>query len=245
VSNHLGVLLGVLSKAKEWKKLREIPKINWPKIPEPEFDFLTFEEAPRLIAGADVEWAPMIALAIHTGLRRGELRALRWEDVDLVAGKLLVRQAVSVGENGPVIGTPKSGKKREIPLNAIAQEALKAQRRQGIRGELVFPHPDGRLLSEGELRIGLERACRKAGLRQIGWHALRHTFASHLVMRRVPLRSVQELLGHSKVDITMRYAHLSPEVGREAVKALEGEVSPAATGGADYAKVLEKLRNRS
>jgi site-specific recombinase XerD len=62
--------------------------------------------------------------------------------------------------------------------------------------------------------------CKRAGLRRIGWHALRHTFASHLVMRGVPLKAVQELMGHATIEMTMRYAHLSPDVRRSAVQML-------------------------
>ena len=65
------------------------------------------------------------------------------------------------------------------------------------------------MLSKNELKRPLWRACRKAGLRQIGWHVLRHTFASHLVMRGASVKVVQELLGHATLEMTMRYSHLS------------------------------------
>src|SRR5712672_1495501 len=65
------------------------------------------------------------------------------------------------------------------------------------------------------------RACKRAGLRPISWHVLRHTFASHLVMRGVPLKAVQELMGHATIEMTMRYAHLSPDVRRSAVQLLD------------------------
>lgn len=72
----------------------------------------------------------------------------------------------------------------------------------------------------------------QAGLRRIGWHALRHTFASHLVMRGAPLRAIQELLGHATIEMTMRYAHLSPHVGRDAVRLLDvAPGAPMASGG--------------
>ena len=77
------------------------------------------------------------------------------------------------------------------------------------------------MLGHGELAKPLWRACRRAGLRRVGWHILRHTFASHLVMRGVPLKAVQELLGHTTIQMTMRYSHLAPEIGRQAVAVLE------------------------
>ena len=77
------------------------------------------------------------------------------------------------------------------------------------------------MLTKGELRHPLLRACKRVGLREIGWHVLRHTFASHLVMRGATIRAVQELLGHATIMMTMRYAHLAPEIAREAVRLLD------------------------
>ena len=93
----------------------------------------------------------------------------------------------------------------------LSDEALARSRRIGIfEGELVFCDDDGEMLTKGECKWPLWRACKRAGLRRIGWHVLRHTFASHLVMRGVPLKAVQELLGHATMEMTMRYSHLSP-----------------------------------
>jgi site-specific recombinase XerD len=81
-----------------------------------------------------------------------------------------------------------------------------------LRGPLVFCSMSGGLLGVVDTRLPLWRACKKAGLRQIGWHALRHTSASHLVMRGASIKAEQELLGHSSIQMTMRYAHLAPEM---------------------------------
>ena len=145
-------------------------------------------------------------------MRQGELLAVRWEDV---AGRLLVRRAVARG----IIGTPKSGKPREIPLNEKVTRGLKAHRH--LRGELVFCDSAGKMLPKGSCKWPLWSACRRAGLRRIGWHVLRHTFASHLVTRGAALKAVQELLGHSTIEMTMRYPHLSPDVRRDAVRLLD------------------------
>lgn len=166
----------------------------------------------------------MLLTALRTGRRRGELMALRWEHVDLVAGQIHVRTAVSRG----VIGTPKSGKARTIPMSDELLAGLKAYRH--LKGPYVFCSPAGRLLKRDEIKHPLRRACKKAGLRQVWWHALRHTFASHLVMRGVPLKAVQERLGHATIEMTMRYAHLSPHVTRDAVRLLD-EAAPAHGAG--------------
>ena len=128
----------------------------------------------------------------------------------------MVRQAVARGEIGP----PKSGKARQVDLSETAWKALSAHRH--LRGPYVFCDMDGEMVSKGACRWPLWRACDRAKLgRRIGWHALHHTFASHLVMRGVPIRTVQELLGHSTIEMTERYAHLSPDVKRDAVSKLD------------------------
>ncbi len=97
------------------------------------------------------------------------------------------------------------------------------------RWPLSFCGWDGQMLDYNVCKHPLRRAYRKAGLRKVGWHMLRHTFASHLVMRGAPLKAVQELLGHSTMEMTMRYAHLSPDVRRDAVGLLDRRCIPVAS----------------
>lgn len=215
VNNVLTVLRALLDAAKRREVIAAVPEIPWCETAPPEFDFLDFDEADRLIGTARDEWRCMVLVAARTGMRQGELLGLRWEDVDLLAGKLTLRQAIVRGR----VGQPKSGKPREIPLSAEALAALKGQRH--LRGELVFCDQAGHPLTKGECKHPLWSACKRAGLRRIGWHVLRHTFASHLAMRGAPLKVIQELLGHATITMTMRYAHLAPEVSREAVKLLD------------------------
>jgi len=227
INNCLTVLRRMLSIARKRGLIDSVPEVEWLRPPKPEFDFLTYEEAERLLKVADGEWHTMILVALRTGLRFGELRALRWQDVDLVAGRLVVRQNIVNG----IVGTPKSGHAREIPLGKEVRAALKAHRH--LRGPLVFCDLGGRVLTVGEPRYAIERICKRAGLRMIGWHCLRHTFASHLAMRGAPLKAIQEMLGHSTIQMTMRYAHLAPEVAREAVELLD---QPASLRGRELAE---------
>ncbi len=215
INNQLTTLHKLLDVAVDWGILEHVPRVKWLKGPKAEFDFLTFEEADRLLAAAAPKWFPMIALALKTGLRMGELLALECGDVDLVTGRLVVRRSNWRGQ----VGSPKNGRSREIPLSEATVRLLKAHRH--LQGDLVFCDERGGSLAYEAGREPLRRACRRAGLRKIGWHTLRHSFASHLAMRGVPMKAIQELMGHSTIEMTMRYAHLSPDLKKDAVQLLD------------------------
>jgi integrase len=167
----------------------------------------------------------MIPTALRTGLRLGELRALRWDDVDLVARRLHVRYAAD-DENE--LHPPKSGQPRIVDLPRKAVPMLRAH--QHLRGAFVFCREDGSMLQRWECESKskdakhdgpLAKVARKAGLRRVGWHVLRHTYASHLMMRGAKPVEVQEMLGHASLTMTMRYAHLSPSARRAAAELLD------------------------
>lgn len=213
VNNHLAVLSRLFRVAEEWEVLIKAPRVKLLRISDPEFSFLDFSESDRLLAAADVEWRPLLLLALRTGLRQGELRALRWDDLDLLSGKVFIRRAAWNDK----VGTPKGGRAREVPLSEEAVQVLKLLPRNGA---LVFAHPEKRMWHRNEMKWPLWRACKRAGLQRFGWHVLRHTFASHLVMRGIPMKAIQELLGHRDIRTTMRYAHLVPGARRDAVESL-------------------------
>jgi integrase len=217
INNHLTVLRRLLGVAAEWGIIPAVPKFKLLKCPKPKFDFLTFEESDRLIRAAEEPWKTEVIVALRTGLRHGELHGLQWDDVDLVSGRLVVRRSLWRKQ----FVTPKNGKEREIPLSDDAIAALKRHRH--LKGDLVFSAEDGNLLLATACKWPLWRACKKTGLRGIQWHVLRHTFASHLVMRGAPLKAVQEMMGHSTMEMTMRYSHLSPDARRDAVKLLDSK----------------------
>jgi integrase len=237
INNHLTVLGRALRVAVEWGLIVAAPPMRFMRADKPHIDFLEFEEAERLIAASDCRQVrSMITLALNTGMRVGELLALQWSDVDLTHGKIVVRR--NLDDEGNVV-TPKSGKGRELPLNRAALDALKAVRH--LRSAVVFSTESGAMMTRIMAYRRLMSVFRRAGLavgdvpKRTGWHMLRHTFASHLAMRGVPLKAIQELLGHATIDMTMRYAHLSPAVTRAAVDVLDsgwGPLGAPSVGGA-------------
>jgi len=237
INNHLTVLRCALSVAEEWKLIKHIPKVKWLRVPEPDFDYLEFDEADRLIEAADRDWRTMIVVALRTGMRQNEILGLRWDDVDLVRGQIHVRQGNWRGH----INTPKNHRSRVIPMSRQCYDELKNYRH--LKGNYVFCFEDGKPLTDGKCKWPLWSACKAAGLRRIGWKVCRHTFASHLVMRGVPLKAVQELMGHATIEMTMRYAHLSPDVRREAVFRLD-EKPTAQSHGSPVAEEIGHPGNR-
>ena len=213
INNCLTVLRTILNTAVIWDYLLKSPPIKLLRLEPHDFKFLTFDEACELVERCGPEWKTMIIFALNTGLRVGELLALRWANIDFKNSLMRVRFSDWQG----TIGTPKSGKVRNIPLNTFALQAL---RDTDKLGGLVFCHSDGRPYTYRQANYGLEKTCRGTKLQGTQWHTFRHTFASHLAMRGVSLRAIQELLGHSTQVMTERYAHLSPHVARDAVMAL-------------------------
>jgi len=228
VNLYLGTLRRMLTLAREWGVLAVVPRVEPLKLADPRVDYLTFAEARALV---DAQPAGMtralVVVALRTGLRAGELMALRWEHVH--AGKLHIREAAALGE----VGSPKGGRSRDVPLSQEAREEIESWRRACPARPLVFACVDGRrMMTKSALRHFIFSACVAAGIRKVRPHVLRHTFASHLVMRGVPIAKVQQLLGHTDIRVTMRYAHLAPETD-SAVDVLdsrpEGHGNPAAT----------------
>jgi len=237
INNQLSVLRRALRSAQEWGVIEVVPTIKWMKAPRADFDFLDFEEAERLFDATVPEYRPMVATALKAGLRLGELLALRQTDVDLVNGQIFVKRSVWKR----TFGTPKNGLSRRVPIPPSLVRILRDHRH--LRGELVFCQEDGALLTRDMIKRVLPRACRRAGLdRTIQWHVLRHTFASHLVMRGEPLKVVQELLGHANIEATMVYAHLSESRLKDAVAKLD-EPAPSRPDDGHYL-VTRDRRNR-
>src|ERR1017187_9631302 len=228
VNLQLGVLSKCLHDAVEWGKLTASPKMRWLRQPRARFDFLSREEGRRLVTGMDAyPWRSMVVLSLHTGMRLGELFGLQWDDIDFVAHHLVVRRAIIEG----VVGTTKNNRERQIPLSGIAIEVLRGMPHDH---KLVFCQSNGEPFTYGMAECAIDRGWQRAGLRQFGWHVLRHTFASWLVADGVPLPVVQGLLGHSTIEMTMRYSHLAPSAFRSAIRVLEENCMTSETNAPEY-----------
>lgn len=153
--------------------------------------------------------APMVLVALNTGLRRGELFGLDWSSVNLPAKRLTV-----------TAGTAKSRVARHVPLNIEALDVLTRWQSRSSGVGLVFPSRHGGRFDN--INKGWAGLVADADLTDFRFHDLRHTFASKLVMRGVDLNTVRELLGHSDLAMTLRYAHLAPEHKAAAVELLAG-----------------------
>ncbi len=150
---------------------------------------------------------PMIILSLNTGIRWGELTKLTWQDVNLKNPMLSI--------NG--LNT-KNGKTRYIPLNKVAVGTLEKWQKQQSTNTLVFPGNEEKPLDN--LDKSYAKILKAANITSFRWHDLRHTFASRLVMAGVDLNTVRELLGHSDINTTLRYAHLAPQHKANAVNKL-------------------------
>jgi site-specific recombinase XerD len=155
-----------------------------------------------------------------------EISGVTSTSADLAAKRIRVKR--SILDDGHET-TPKNHRVRDIPISSELQAALKRHRH--LKGDLVFCNNDGSVLTRFQMRSVVPRACRLAGLRRVQWHVLRHSFASQLVMAGKPLKPVQELLGHSTIQMTMRYAHLAESTLIDAVESLDSTTQgPAGFG---------------
>jgi integrase len=178
--------------------------------------YLTEEDYRRLLEeAAKIYRSPFlreaIELAVHTGLRRGNLLGLQWDWVDWLNRVVRVPRT-------------KSGKPHALPLSATAYAALERLWAAHAESPYVFAHATGAHAGAAvrDLKKGFHTAVENAGLEDLRWHDLRHTFASWLVMRGASLRAVSELLGHQTMQMTLRYAHLSPGFLSTEIKLLDG-----------------------
>jgi len=235
VNNFLTCLGKTLRYAAESELIEKLPRIKFVKVHHEKIDFLDFDEYARLLeaARADSVALAAILLAGDAGLRVGEIRALKWGDLDLKTGRLTVQRTDYRGH----MGSPKGGRSRTLPMTRRLCAALVAMRH--LKGPFVFCLADGRMWNRGHVETPLRRARKRAGLRRFTWHKLRHTFCSHLAMKGAPVRTIQELAGHASLTTTQRYMHLTPDAARAAIRLLEARGKTWQQGGNSDARLAE------
>ena len=210
-----------------------------PRIDREEINPLTSEEANRLIEatrGADERLQALYVLAVHTGLRQGELLALKWDDLDLEEGALRVRRTLTHAGGKYSMSEPKTKKsRRTVRLTSGAVAALRGhlERQMGEMdrlgslykpGGLVFANETGGIINPSNLRNrSFKRVLKLAGLPvSTRFHDLRHTCATLLLSSNVNPKAVSEMLGHANIAITLdTYSHVLPDMQEKAAKALE------------------------
>jgi integrase len=191
--------------------------------------YLTEEEIRKLLGSCKHRIGEIIECAFNTGMRRGEILGLKWSQI----------------RNGFIyLQKTKTNNARQIPINDDLQrlfEKIRARKEKpkkknviGLDGKPVENRPSkseyvfnyhGRQVSE--VKRSFKKALDDAGIEDFRFHDLRHTFASHMVMRGASIKEVQEILGHKSLTMTVRYAHLSQEYKKKAVNLLNGLTAPA------------------
>lgn len=221
LNNALSTLSTVLKFAMSMKVIdKPGVDVKLLKNPEREMGFYGYGEYERLVSGA-AECDPRILVTVllggDAGLRRGEMLALTWAQVHFDRSVLVVANAMSRQKR---LST-KAGNVRNVVMSDRLAAALKVLSR-GKNGDRVLCRDNGAPATGRVLQRWIERAEKAAGMPPTGrLHVLRHSFVSHLTMAGVPAYSTQRLAGHKSLVTTMRYMHLSPEAGQEAIRALQ------------------------
>ena len=169
------------------------------------FRYLSEDEIEKLLPELKPHLRDIVECALNSGMRRGEILSLKWSQI----------------RNDHIyLQKTKSKKPRQIPINNdLAVLFKQIRQRQHLTSQYVFTR-QGNYIKH--VKSGFNAALRRAGIENFRFHDLRHTFASHFIMRGGDLKSLQEMLGHSNITTTMRYAHLSQAHKKEAVNLLNG-----------------------
>jgi integrase len=212
VLNVMVVLKEMFKHAVQWDYLDANPAqyAERPRAEEQEMQILAPPEIRRLLDAAAEPTRTMLLCAVLTGMRRGELLGLRWEDVDLEGHRIFIRRALWRGK----FVTPKSRRSRRTIDVAPTLRVALAKFPTRFQGGLVFCNPDGKPIDPDNFaHREWVRVLRRAELRRIRFHDLRHTYASLLIAQGAHPKYIQAQLGHASIQTTLdRYGHLMPDV---------------------------------
>lgn len=207
VNRELACLKHMYTKAIVWDfvKTNPVKRVKSLKEPPGRLRYLKQAEFEALFETCADYIKPILITALNTGMRKGEILKLKWADVDLKNRKITVIET-------------KNNESRIVPINnTLYQELLSLFEK--AKSEFVFTDSNG--LPFGDIKKSFSAAVKRAGLENFRFHDLRHTFGSYLVMQGADLKTVQRIMGHKDIRMTLRYAHLSPRYVQEAVESLD------------------------
>ncbi|MFX0201861.1 MAG: tyrosine-type recombinase/integrase [Candidatus Hodarchaeota archaeon] len=207
VNRELACLRHIFNMGVEWDLMEENP------FPRKRFLFrennkrtryLTEEEIQKLLDACSPHLKPIVITALYTGLRKGEILKLRWEDVNLDEGLIYIRE----------------NKANRLQIKEMNDDLLLLFASLPVKGKYVFHDRDGKPFKD--IKTAFKTALRRSRIKDFRFHDLRHTSCSYLMMRGAVPQAVQEHAGHKSVSMTMRYSHLSPRYRRQSVQLLNG-----------------------
>ncbi len=213
VNRLIATISHMFTKAVEWDMVEEelLKRIRKAKmLPENNrrLRYLSPEECQKLIGSCDNHLKPIVITALNTGMRKEEIFGLKWDNVDLEAGFILLNQDQT-----------KNSERKEIHVSPTLMETLNTlPKREDV--PYVFYNPlTGKRYDN--VKRSFNTALKRAGIKDFRFHDLRHTFASHLVMAGIDITTVKELLGHKDLKMTLRYSHLAPSHKLKAIVTLD------------------------
>lgn len=229
INRFVATIKHMFTKAGEWEMVEEevLKRVRKVKLLEENnrrLRYLSKEECQELINSGDPHLKPIVITALNTGMRKTEILSLKWEQVDLKHGFIL-------------LDITKNGDRREIPINDTLGRTLQGITRRLDVPYLFFDPKTGQRYQS--VKKSFATACRKAKITNFTFHDLRHCFASFLIMAGIDLTTVKELLGHKDIKMTLRYAHLAPTHKVKAVDVLDGILTKRPT-----AQLLHNFRTQ-
>jgi integrase len=248
-----------LNKAFKLGKIMLNPmlRVELPKAERPETRSLDPDEVRRLRDICRGDWTfPLVEVALATACRRGELLALTWADIDWLAGTISVSKSLEETKAGLRVKRTKSEKPRRFRIGQTAIAALRFQQDQQavwrrqfgadyVDGDLVFCEPHGAFLLPARVSQTIARRMRQAGIKGASMHALRHTHASMLLSKGVPLPAVSARLGHADPNITARiYSHALPDDDTRAADTWDSAIAEPSVTNRDHDAVEGKQKSR-
>lgn len=207
VNRELALVRASLRRAADDGIIQRVPRVRLLREPPGRLRWLSADEEARLLAACRPALRRLLTVAVNTGCRAGELRALTWNDVNRELRIVRVERS-------------KSGERREVPLNSTAEAAIGERPDDADDADPVFTTERGAPWKERNLCARVVAAAKRAGLPGVTAHTLRHTAASRIVQRTGSVVAVRDLLGHSSLAMASRYSHLAPGHLREAVDAI-------------------------